>query len=202
MGISERKEREKQEMRVLITEAALKMYIKEGFEKTSLRHIAQEIEYSPATIYLYFKDKDELFAALHEMAFEKLFEQFAQMALTTPDPLERLRQTAALYLRFSLENPELYELMFIMKEPMKVEINMEEWPCGLKTYEFLKNTLIECMEKGLIRPENPDLLSFSVWSQIHGMISLHLCNRIKMYPKEEHGRLLQEVVEMMFRRYI
>ena len=61
MGISERKEREKLEMRRKIVDVAKDLFIHEGFEKTSIRQIAEKIEYSPATIYLYFKDKTEIF---------------------------------------------------------------------------------------------------------------------------------------------
>jgi AcrR family transcriptional regulator len=50
MGISERKERERQEMRERIIEASMKMFIEEGYEKTSIRNIAEKIEYSPATL--------------------------------------------------------------------------------------------------------------------------------------------------------
>ena len=60
MGIAERKEREKMEMHDRILQAATVMFLEDGYEKTSIRNIADKIEYSPATIYLYFKDKDEL----------------------------------------------------------------------------------------------------------------------------------------------
>ena len=60
MGILERKERDKLEMRLMILEAAKEVFVSEGFEKASIRAIAERIEYSPATIYLYFKDKNDL----------------------------------------------------------------------------------------------------------------------------------------------
>lgn len=60
MGISERKEREREEMKTMITTAAMKMFLEDGYAKTSIRNIADAIEYSPGTIYLYYKDKDEL----------------------------------------------------------------------------------------------------------------------------------------------
>jgi AcrR family transcriptional regulator len=53
MGISDRKEREKQEMKQLIIDAAMRMFVEDGYEKTSIRNIADKIEYSPGTIYLY-----------------------------------------------------------------------------------------------------------------------------------------------------
>jgi AcrR family transcriptional regulator len=60
MGIKERKELEKQKMRKLILDNAMKLFLEKGFENITIRHIAEKIEYSPATIYLYFKDKDEI----------------------------------------------------------------------------------------------------------------------------------------------
>ena len=72
MAIKERKEREKQDMRNLIIESATQLFLKQGYDKTSIRSIAEDIEYSPATIYLYFKDKDEIFYVIHENAFALL----------------------------------------------------------------------------------------------------------------------------------
>ncbi|MEX0893041.1 MAG: helix-turn-helix domain-containing protein, partial [Gemmatimonadota bacterium] len=58
MGIAERREREREQVRTLIVEAARDILSAEGLEALSMRAIAERIEYSPATIYLYFKDKD------------------------------------------------------------------------------------------------------------------------------------------------
>ena len=89
MGIVERKEREKEEMRKLILEAAQKLFLETGFEKVSIRNIADAIEYSPATIYLYFKDKNELLYAIHNIGFQKMIEEFYP-ALSLADPFDRL----------------------------------------------------------------------------------------------------------------
>ena len=73
MGIFERKERDKQGMRKLILDSAMSLFLEEGFGNVSIRRIAESIEYSPATIYLYFRDKDEILFALHNEGFEELF---------------------------------------------------------------------------------------------------------------------------------
>ena len=96
MGISERKEREKQELRSKILEAANKMLAKEGYEKTSLRKIAKEVEYSVGTIYLYFKNKDELFFAIHEEGFNLLYEKLAP-AMEIKNPVDRLHNLGERY---------------------------------------------------------------------------------------------------------
>lgn len=133
MGIAERKEREKMEMRERILEAATEMFLEDGYEKTSIRNIAEKIEYSPATIYLYFKDKDELFFAIHEIGFGKLL-SLMQQCMSIENPLQRLRALGTTYIDFALENPEYYDLMFIMRAPMKAiaEKHAEEncWKCG------------------------------------------------------------------------
>ena len=65
MGIEERKEREKKMRRQQIMDAAKKVFAAKGFGGATMENIAEEAEFSPATLYLYFKNKDELFASLN-----------------------------------------------------------------------------------------------------------------------------------------
>ncbi|HDZ90217.1 MAG: TetR/AcrR family transcriptional regulator [Deltaproteobacteria bacterium] len=65
MGIEERKERERQMRRQQIMDAAKKVFASKGFGGATMENIAEEAEFSPATLYLYFKNKDELFASLN-----------------------------------------------------------------------------------------------------------------------------------------
>ena len=105
MGIAERKEREKMEMHDRILQAATVMFLEDGYEKTSIRNIADKIEYSPATIYLYFKDKDELFFAIHNIGFQLLLKEM-EKAGKIKNPLKRLREIGITYIEFALKNPE------------------------------------------------------------------------------------------------
>ena len=59
-------------MRSLILDAARSIFLEKGFEQASIRNIAEKIEYSPGTIYLYFRDKDEIFHALHEEGLKEV----------------------------------------------------------------------------------------------------------------------------------
>lgn len=196
MGIIERKEREKQEMRDLILKEATRMFIEEGYEKASIRNIADRIEYSPATIYLYFKDKDELFFAIHEQGFAKLFKSFEEISPKL-NPYERLVQIGNIYLQFAFDNPEYYNLMFIMRAPMKKLAEGEQWNCGFKTFNFLRNTIQECIEGKFLKPMDVDVASFSIWSLAHGMVSLEIRERFKMYSAEEVKQLMEASTRMM-----
>jgi AcrR family transcriptional regulator len=65
MGIAERRSKHKENLRQAILDAAKKLFLRDGYHATSIRKIAQEIEFSPTTIYLYYKDKAEIAHALH-----------------------------------------------------------------------------------------------------------------------------------------
>lgn len=184
MGIAERKEREKQEMKQRIIAAAMEMFLTEGYERTSIRNIADKIEYSPATIYLYYKDKDELLYEVQHEAFNKLGQYFAEL-ISIQDPLKRLEAICRRYIQFSVDNPELYDLMFILKAPMNSIEEKDKWTNGVDAFEFLLQTVSECVDKGLIRFKDKMVGAFSIWSIGHGMISLNIRCRIKVMEMTE-----------------
>lgn len=184
MGIAERKERERQEMREHIIEAALQMFREDGYEKASIRKIAEKIEYSPATIYLYYKDKDELLYAVQKECFAKLHAVFLKEA-NDPDPLKRLDQLCRSYVRFGNEHPDLYDLMFIIKSPMNVIEEHEMWTNGEATFDYLLDTLKNCIDQNLVQYQNPMVMALSIWSMVHGLVSLNLRCRFKVMEMNE-----------------
>lgn len=177
MGIAERKEREKQEMRDLIVQAAAKVFAEEGYEGTSIRHIADKIEYSPATIYLYFKDKDELLFAIHDYGFQILLSNAAYIA-EIPEPVERLRALARHYVQFCFDNPEYYNLMFTLLAPINVLEEKKPWNNGHQAFLLLQKVVQDCMEAGVIPQGDTRAHTFYYWSFVHGMVSLY--NRCRM----------------------
>jgi len=79
MGIQERKNREKNMRKQQIQNAAKKLFILKGFHSTTMEEIAQKAELSPATIYLYFKNKDELYAKLNIISMQYLFDKIEKI---------------------------------------------------------------------------------------------------------------------------
>lgn len=201
MGISERKEREKMEMRSLILKEATRMFIEEGFEKASIRNIAERIEYSPATIYLYFKDKDEILFAIHEQGFDILLREMNKTAKIT-EPFERFCKVAEVYMKFAHENPEYYDLMFIIRSPMnKLSECDSKWTCGFECYQVLKDIIQDCIDAKVMKPMNIDYASISVWAFMHGLVSLSIRDRFKMYPDEVVQDLINGSVNLMKEMY-
>jgi AcrR family transcriptional regulator len=195
MGIKERKEREKQEMRTLILQTAAKMFVDQGYEKTSIRSIADAIEYSPATIYLYFKDKNELFYAIQKEAFTKFFEYF-QTVEHQEDALERLRALGRVYIRFAIENPGYYDLMFIMRAPMETEENLSDWDEGHRSHDVLFEIVKECVEQGYFKDQDPFTVTHAIWSFVHGLAALYIRDRMKMFPQDQVEPLIQRSLEI------
>src|SRR4026208_1121175 len=87
MGITERREREREKVRRKILDAARELFENEGYDKVTMRRIAEAIEYSPTTIYLHFEDKDDLVRALCNEDFARLLEA---LSLIPPaaDPID------------------------------------------------------------------------------------------------------------------
>ena len=199
MSITQRKQREKEEMRSLILDAARSIFLEKGFEQASIRNIAEKIEYSPGTIYLYFRDKDEIFHALHEEGFRRMLEKM-QPLQHVEDPFERLKALGHTYLEFARNNKDFYQLMFIMDAPIKHEENDENWHMGHQSLNFLKQVLRQCQERGRFQGMDIEYLSFTIWSAVHGMSALYCNERCKAY----HDVNLQpaDLMEKGFRNFV
>lgn len=198
MGIAERKEREKQEMREQIIAAALEMFREDGYEKASIRKIAQKIEYSPATIYLYYKDKDELLYSVQRECFSKLYAAFLEEA-NDPDPMKRLGQICFSYMKFGSEHPDLYELMFILQAPMNVIDEHEMWTNGEAVFGFLFSTLEHCIADGQVKYQDPKIMALSVWSMCHGLVSLDVRCRLRiMEMSEDQAQLAKQASVLQY----
>jgi AcrR family transcriptional regulator len=185
VGVSDRKEREKEEMRAKILEAAKALFLSHGYEKTSIRSIAERIEYSPSTIYLYFKDKNEILFGLHTQAFEALMFYFLKVS-EVPDPFDKLIALGEHYLSFAFENPELYTLMFLLDAPMDTLCCSEDmWHDGRTLLSVLELIIEECKKQGHFKDSNTHELSMYVWSTVHGLATIHIKRRTLMFDEAE-----------------
>jgi AcrR family transcriptional regulator len=192
MGSEQRRERDRQEMRDSILRAAMKLFLEESFEKTTMRRIAEAIDYTPGTLYWYFKDKDEIVYALHQRGFEMLFAR-QQPTMAIADPVERLRALAGVYIDFALENPQYYDLMFINSATARCIERDEEWKVGEAAFGVLRETMRQIIEAGRMRgTADPDVAAYACWAAVHGIASLLIRNRTGMLPEADRERILRE----------
>lgn len=195
MGVKERKERDRQVMRETILESAHQLFIDKGFDDVSIRNIAEAIEYSPATIYLYFKDKNEIFYALHGEAFKK-FNDFMSVLATVKDPFKRLIKMGEMYMEFTFKFPKYYDIMFIMQAPMDCDKNSDDWKEGENAHCQLENVVKDCQQNGYFKDKDFKTLSFLIWSTMHGMCSLALRDRMKIYEEAERSKMIDKSFKM------
>ena len=200
MGVKERKERQKTEMREAILNAALKLFSDEGYDNVTMRKIADKIEYSVGTIYLYYKDKSEIFFELHNRGFAEFYKK--QLSVQNiKDPIERLYAHGEAYVQFAMEYPEYYDVMFISRTPSKELKKNDHWIEGERTYDLLKLNIKQAMEAGHFKGVDLEVAAFSLWSFVHGMASLYVRERLMMMPTEFIKPLIKGALQFLSRAY-
>ncbi len=170
---AKRRAKQKEELRCAILAAAKDLFLAHGYEGFSLRQVAEEVGYSPTTIYLYFSDKDEL---LLHVCLEG-FQTFGAMLRTgyesSDDPRERLEALGEQYFKFGLENPANYRLMFMQRTDIRTEELPEGYESTEDSFGYLVRTVHECIGAGYLHGDPHTLANF-IWSGIHGIVALAL----------------------------
>lgn len=199
MGLKERKERDKEQLRQAILTAAEEMFVKEGFENVSMRKIARKIEYSPTTIYLYFKDKEELFCCLLEEYFAKLKRIMNQNKNLEDDIETSLKKGMVDYIKFGVENPNYYKLAFLANPNFKAEYYLIEGLIGTEVFLNLKNMVTEAIRRKIFKDLDVDLVTQIIWTMNHGITSLLITN--PNFPWVDKEELIQQTVEATFKGF-
>lgn len=193
MGIVERRERERQEVRDKILEAARELLVKEGYERMTMRRIAEAIEYTPTTIYHHFKDKEEVVLTLCQQDFARLLEAL-QAVPPSADPLAAMRNLGLSYARFALSYPNHYRFMFMT--PAKPEHVLTEADAGWQAFGVVRAAVAAAAERGLLRPGPIDTFAQVLWASIHGAVTLLITYRPDHFPMVPPAEdLVEQVVE-------
>ena len=180
MGIAERKEREKEDVRRKILEAAHDLFETHGYQNVTMRAVADAIEYSPTTIYHHFENKDALVEALCFADFEKLSAAMSDQPLPR-NPVDRIRALGRAYSAFGIANPNQYRFMFMTAGDWKKHVNEGDTPPA-QSYAFLRQAVVEAMDQGFFEKGDVDLVSQVLWSGIHGVVSLLITFKPEQFP--------------------
>ena len=190
MSIAERKLKEKEEMRKLILDGARKVFLEKGYELASIRSIAEEINYSPSSIYFYFKEKGEIFHELHEEGFRLLLGKM-QVLTHVSDPYERLKAMGAVFIDFAIHNKDFYNLMFIVEEPLKRKTDDKFVSMGNRTLNNLISVVKECIAAGKFAGMDAESVSFLILSTLHGMSALFCKDRTTTFTARSSEQLIR-----------
>src|SRR5262245_37830716 len=173
MGVKERREREKTQVRERILDAALEVFASEGVEGVTMRALADAIEYSPPVIYAHFRDKEALIEELCYRQLRALAQAFA--AFATLEPVERLRQIGYFYADFALDHPSHFRFMFLTRHSF--ETNDDELAKDdpeRNAYAFLKQTAKDGLAADVFLPgfTDADQIAQMCWASAHGLVAL------------------------------
>jgi AcrR family transcriptional regulator len=177
MPPKQRSEQARQETRTRILDAARELFAEHGVEATTMREIAGRVGCSATAIYLYFRDKNDLFRALCATDFLSLAEEMRRMDAIA-DPMERLRRLGTGYARFALSHPNHYRLMFMTRWPEveKCELGIEQGNPEQDAYALLSGMVAEAHRAGCFRADlaDPELIAQTLWAGVHGVCALEI----------------------------
>lgn len=153
----------------MILESAREAFVRDGYESLTMRSLAGRIGCSHGSIYLHFKDKEELFDCLVEESFAQLAEVLTTLkpAGKKIDSVEFLRKAGRAYVEFGLNNPGAYEFAFVLRRP-RASHSQKPHPA----YEYMRSVVQQCIDEKRFRRINADVASQSVWTAVHGVTSL------------------------------
>jgi len=176
MGIKEKRDRYKEEFRREILDAARGLFIDDGYENFSMRRLAEKIDYSPTTIYHYFKNKDDLLLAVCEEVAEQFLAKLRHLRSVQKDALEALRLAMLYLLEFAFENPNQYKVFFLARPNVygtQDEFMNKESMARNSYFEF-RELVQACMEAGKLRRMDTDVLTQVLATAPHGLIAMTL----------------------------
>ena len=160
-------------LRAEILAATERLLIQTGDEgAVSIRAIADAAGVTPPSIYLHFADKSELLAAVCEARFADLDRCMAEAAAGVDDPLEALWARGRAYVRFGLDNPEHYRILFMTRSGADAEPRDVDCLPGLTAFSHLVEEVARCMAAGALAPGDAFLVATGLWSAMHGVTSL------------------------------
>ncbi len=172
MGITEKRARHKEAFRREILDSARMIFIKRGYDGFSMRKLAEKIDYSPTTIYLYFKNKDDLLFAICEEFFETFLTELNRIRSVSRDPLRTLRQAVLYLINFGLLNPDQYKLIFFTKSVYGTrEELVEQETMARNTYFVFMEIVQECIAAGKLRKLEADVIADTFAIASHGLVA-------------------------------
>ncbi len=191
MGIQERKEREKERRRQQIIVAAKRIFSQKGLNRTTMDDIAKESELSPGTLYLYFKNKEELYASLSLRILQFLSIRVAQVVKENGEgPSEKLDKLIdAMYEVYAFDPMVIINMFHLQSSEtlknLSPELLTEIKTLSKKTLGHMAGIFEEGIAQGVFIDRHPTALADIFWALFSGVIlweaSKNVINQDKDY---------------------
>jgi AcrR family transcriptional regulator len=159
--------------RAEILEAAERIFVAEGYERATIRRIAEEVGVSSTALYLHFEDKSQILFEICERALRFLLETNAEIASRPLDAQVRVRLMVEAYVRWGLAHPNAYQLVYLPPRPLSAVA----WPddtvdLSTQCYQSFAGVVREIQVQGRLRSPSAGTAAQAIWMTAHGVTSL------------------------------
>lgn len=196
----ERQLRKQEEIRNEILTAARNIISTEGVQGLSIRKLTKAIDYSPAIIYHYFKDKNEIVETLVGEGYQRILAAVKSVEKNEEEPEKEIREAFNKYIRAALEFPEEYKA-FMLNESPEVLNRTRILEKGIAekspTMRFLYEAIQRGIDKGRFSPQDPELTAQVLWLASFGVIMRLIVE--KDIGQDQIDRLIERYFDLVFK---
>lgn len=195
----ERQKIKQEEIKRTILDIARNVMYKEGVKGLSIRKITKEMDYSPAIIYHYFKDKNEIIEILLNEGYNRILTSIGSIDRNEDYPEKELREVLSKYIYSALEFSEEYKAFLTNDDPkiLKKTALLERGISNRsKTMKMLCSNIKRGVEKKRYKPCDIELLAQTIWTSTFGLVFKLIIE--KNIPKDQIERLIKQHINMIF----
>jgi AcrR family transcriptional regulator len=168
------------DLRNALVSEGLELLEEAGHSDFTLRDLAHRVGVSAAAPYAHFADKSALLAAIATSGFVRLTAALGTAVANDSDPAAQFLRMGSAYVRFGMDHPALYKLMFASEElPARQDEYPELHAAGEAAFGLLTGMLERMQRRGFLRPGDPEADGLSVWAHVHGLTSLIITRRVE-----------------------
>jgi AcrR family transcriptional regulator len=191
-GRDERRQAVHEETRRAILDAALELFVADGYASVSIRSLAAKVEYSPGAIYSYFPSKDAIFFALAEEGF-RLLGAGELASVATGDPLQDVRNTVWRLYEFSRQQPQYFALVFLDRHVPRIGREYEQFAFMTELKNRILARVQRCIDESVFPAVSADVALRLLWAPVIGITSFQLSQR--MPPEVDADALVRDAID-------
>jgi AcrR family transcriptional regulator len=193
MTKADRQQQARDLTRRAILDAALELFVADGYAQVSMRNIAAKVDYSPAAIYSYFQSKDDIFHALAAEGFRLLGSAHLTGA-PSADPLDDIRMAPWQLYEFSKRQPQYFALVFLDRRVPRIARDSEQFAFMVEMKNAIRLRMQRCIEAGVFPASlEVDVALRLILAPVMGLAMLRLSGRLM--PHEDADALVRDAIE-------
>lgn len=154
------------------------LLIEDGFGKLSMRKIAKRANVTATSIYLHFENKDDLLLTLVQESIESLKKVLLNVIDDSLDAFTQLNELAKAYIQYAIDHPKKYEIIYMVRPEEMPKYPKEKFREVRSVYELLADIIHRGKLAGKLDVDNHLTSAYSVWAQLHGVVSVILNKRL------------------------